>query len=224
MAAMAHDDASLKRTFERLLWQRSEVLKLIDKTDPANWRKDNSEPVDGMIMCHGSLYENVFELVKGEWEDLERMDGREPVIVNDEQFGGDPGAEMPDHAISLAGLRTRNGCLGLWQQNEARKAAMLMDFENIDLEREITWEIWIPSLPGIILEEGLEFEDAGEYSPERDPDAPQTKEIRATVRQLIWNWAQPLTISIAGVRHALEVQGFKEDIARIYPPESMKPA
>ncbi|MBZ0135713.1 MAG: hypothetical protein K8I27_05020 [Planctomycetes bacterium] len=221
---MAHDDAGLKRAFERLLRQRSEVLKLIEKTDPANWKKNNSAPVDGMIMCHGSLYENVFELVKGEWEDLERIDGREPMIVNDEQFGGDPGTEMPDYAISLAGLRTRNGCLGLWHQNEARKAAMLMDFDNLDLDREIVWKMpafWF-SLGG--EEAGLDLEGVGEYRPEGPPDAPKMKEIRATVRQIMWNWYKPLTISIGGIRHALEVQGFKEDTARIYPPESMKPA
>lgn len=217
---MAHDDESLRHTFERLLWQRSEVLKLIEKTDPANWKKDNSHPDgEGRIMCHGSLYDNTFNLVKHEWQDLERMDGREPVIVNDEQFGGDPGAEMPDFAISLAGLRTRNGCLGLWQQNEARKAAMLMNWDNLDLDREITWE-----MPAFYFSLGADKDDLeglGEFNP--NPDAPKMKEVRATVRQLMWNWRQLLTVSIGGIRHALEAQGFKEEIARIYPPESMKP-
>lgn len=219
---MAHDDASLKRTFERLLWQRSEVLKLIEKADPKNWMKDYSGPENGMFMCHGSLYDGTFELVKCEWEDLERIDGREPLIVNDEQFGGNPGADLPDHALSLAGLRTRSGCLGLWRQNEARKAAMFMDFDSLDLDREIVWEM--PAF-GFSLgreNEGLDLEGVGEFNP--NPDAPKMKEVRASLRQLIWNWFQPLTVSIGGIRHALEMQGFKEDIARIYPPESMRPA
>ncbi|MCZ7604691.1 MAG: hypothetical protein M5U25_01185 [Planctomycetota bacterium] len=219
---MAHDDASLKRTFERLLWQRSEVLKLIERADPKLWTKNYSGPENGMFMCHGSLYDNTFELVKSEWEDLERIDGREPLIVNDEQFGGDPGADLPDHAIAITWLRSRNGCLSLWRQNEARKAAMFMDFDNLDLDREIVWEMPAFYFPGMGEVDGLDLEGVGEFNP--NPDAPKMKEVRASVRQLIWNWYQPLTISIGGVRHALEMQGFKADIARIYPPETMRPA
>lgn len=220
---MAHDDASLKRTFERLLWQRSEVLKLIEKSDPKLWMKDNSGPENGMFMCHGSLYDNTFQLVKHEWQDLERMDGREPLIVNDDRYDfGDPGADLPDHAITLTWLRSRNGCLSLWRQNEARKAAMFMDFDNLDLDREIVWEIPAFWASLGMQTEGLDLEGVGEFNP--NPDAPKMKEVRASVRQLIWNWYQPLTVSIGGIRHALEVQGFKEDIARIYPPASMRPA
>lgn len=225
---MPNDDASLKRTFERLLWQRSEVLKLIEKTDPAKWAQDNSQP-DGerRIMCHGSLYDNTFQLVKSEWQDLERIDGREPLIVNDDGTDfGDPGADLPDHAITITWLRTRNGCVYLWRQNEARKAAMLMDWDNIDLDREIVWEVpaFYFALGGSLPDEteGLNLEGLGEYNP--NPEAPRMREIRATIRQIMWNWYQPLTVSIGGIRHALEVQGFKEDIARIYPPESMRPA
>ncbi|MBX3474233.1 MAG: hypothetical protein KF754_07610 [Planctomycetes bacterium] len=200
---MPLDDASLKRTFERCLWQRSELLKLLEASDPAKWMSDDFTPDEqGRIMCYGSLYENAFQMALHEWKDLERIAGREPCVVNDDDLDGDPATDIPEHAITIVWLRSRAGCLSLLRQNEARKAAMLFDFDQLDLDQQFSWMMGGLPIPGM-----------------NEP-----KEIRATLRQIMWNWCETRTVSIGGLRHGLERLGLKADLARIYPPGSVDPA
>jgi len=173
-----------KSLFERSLWQRTELLKLLEGLSEAQWQQGHLD----------SVFMSAFEIVKGEWEQLERLEGREPHIVNDDDLDGDPAADIPSHALPLVWLRSRNGQISLWRQNEARKADLLLRYDELDLGRTVNYMI-APLMPQI--------DDS-------------YKEITLTLANVIDVMWQPLTIGIRGLRFALGVLGFRADLDRIF--------
>lgn len=173
-----------KSLFERALWQRTELLKMLETLNDAQWQSGNLD----------SVKLNVAGMVKDEWELLERLEGREPVIVNDDDLGGDPAADIPPNALTLVWLNSRNGQLSLWRQNEARKADLLLRYDELDLERRITYP-----LPFIM--------------PLVDGDPTAVTLTLANIIDMMW---QPLTVGIRGLRFALGELGFKAELARVF--------
>ncbi len=181
-----------KALFERSLWQRTELLKLLETLTEQQWRQGHLE----------SVYISAFEMVKHEWEMLERLEGREPQIVNDDDLDGDPAAEIPPHALTIVWLRSRLGQLSLWRQNEARKADLLLRYDELDLGSRISYVLASPLLLAHI--------------------AP--REITLSLANIIDMMWQPLTVGIRGLRYALGVLGKGPDLARIFSEAHEGPA
>lgn len=181
-----------KSLFERSLWQRTELLKLLETLNDEQWRSGHLD----------SVYAHAFEIVKHEWEMLERIEGREPIILNDDELDGDPAGEIPPHAITIVWLRSRLGQLSLWRQNEARKADLLLRYEELDLDSRIQYTL-APTLP----------------LPGMGP-----REMTLSLANIIDMMWQPLTIGIRGLRYALGVLGKGADLARIFSAPHEGPA
>lgn len=173
-----------KTLFERSLWQRTEILKILERLSEVQWQQGHLE----------SVFINAFEIVRSEWEHLELLEGRHPTIVNDDDLDGDPAAEIPAHALTLVWLRSRDGQISLWRQNEARKADLLMRYDELDLDQRIEYMV-APIMP--------QLEDSGQ-------------EIRLTLANVIDLMWQPLTVGIRGLRFALGELGFRPDLDRIF--------